>query len=327
MSGSEAPLSVDPADYVMTPAGLYHRSCVHEVESEARVDGGTVARRDGTTYGLAECAFPARRTLGATSPPPPADSGWVEDSIWQIGSGNWITRMTANWTVPPKPGEAYANANQVFYLFPALVPSGQLVGEIIQPVLQYSEQATNTWQIASWECVGSSCAHSTPITVSPGDVLFGSMVATGCNASGVCNWTITTRDVTTGQSTTLSYVGTAVYNIAYGGALEVYNLDSCAEFPGNGSTTMSNIALYDQNGAALTPSFRTQTNSESPSCAFGARATTTSTTLDYGVCTPGDLQSCCPYAQGCSCDGDRTCSATGKWGTCQGAGRAGYPCP
>jgi hypothetical protein len=44
-------------------------------------------------------------------------------------------------------------------------------------------------------------------------------------------------------------------------------------------------------------------------------------------CTPGDDRSCCPFAQGCSCLGDQTCGANGRWGACGGAGPAGHPCP
>jgi hypothetical protein len=45
------------------------------------------------------------------------------------------------------------------------------------------------------------------------------------------------------------------------------------------------------------------------------------------VCTPGQFRLCCPFAQGCSCPGDKECNANGQWGPCEGAGARGQPCP
>jgi hypothetical protein len=42
---------------------------------------------------------------------------------------------------------------------------------------------------------------------------------------------------------------------------------------------------------------------------------------------PGTSRLCCPFPLGCSCRGVQTCSETGEWGTCDGAGRKGQPCP
>ncbi len=42
---------------------------------------------------------------------------------------------------------------------------------------------------------------------------------------------------------------------------------------------------------------------------------------------PGSNRDCCPFAQGCSCTGIQFCRPNGTWGACQGAGRAGQPCP
>src|SRR2546425_8344311 len=47
------------ANYVRTPAGWYHRSCVHEIEEGALVEkDGLVRRRDGTTYQIPKCLYP-----------------------------------------------------------------------------------------------------------------------------------------------------------------------------------------------------------------------------------------------------------------------------
>jgi len=50
-----------PDDYVATPAGWYHRSCVHEIEDGALVGkDGLVTRRDGAIYQLTRCLYPVR---------------------------------------------------------------------------------------------------------------------------------------------------------------------------------------------------------------------------------------------------------------------------
>src|SRR3982074_3371885 len=43
-------------DWIRTPAGLYHRSCVHEIPDGAVVGmDNVVRRRDGTSYTLPPC--------------------------------------------------------------------------------------------------------------------------------------------------------------------------------------------------------------------------------------------------------------------------------
>lgn len=51
-------------DWIRTPAGLVHRSCVHEIPEGAVVRKDSVRRRDGTTYALPVCRFKARSNFG-----------------------------------------------------------------------------------------------------------------------------------------------------------------------------------------------------------------------------------------------------------------------
>jgi len=45
-------------DYVVTPEGLFHAECVHQIPNGARVDiNGHVTRTDGTTYQLPRCPY------------------------------------------------------------------------------------------------------------------------------------------------------------------------------------------------------------------------------------------------------------------------------
>src|SRR6266498_496073 len=46
--------------YVSTPAGWFHKSCVHEIPAGARVSiDHVVTRRDGTKYQIPHCRYPA----------------------------------------------------------------------------------------------------------------------------------------------------------------------------------------------------------------------------------------------------------------------------
>lgn len=73
---SDQPISVEPPatiapnmalvpgpQYIATPAGTWHRSCVHEIPKGARVekaDGNRRVRRaDGTTFVIPPCAHPS----------------------------------------------------------------------------------------------------------------------------------------------------------------------------------------------------------------------------------------------------------------------------
>lgn len=44
------------------------------------------------------------------------------------------------------------------------------------------------------------------------------------------------------------------------------------------------------------------------------------------ACTPPAFALCCPFAQGCSCQGTQSCE-NGTWSSCDGAGQRGQPCP
>jgi hypothetical protein len=62
-------------DWIRTPAGLSHRSCVHEIPAGAVVGvDNVVRRRDGTSYTLPPCLFPGHSSIprelryGASNP-------------------------------------------------------------------------------------------------------------------------------------------------------------------------------------------------------------------------------------------------------------------
>ena len=68
-SGPTLATQAPQSEYVSTPVGWYHRSCVYQIPEDAVVDrSGKVTRKDGSTYQLAKCMFPAR--MGGLRPEP-----------------------------------------------------------------------------------------------------------------------------------------------------------------------------------------------------------------------------------------------------------------
>ncbi len=216
-----------PDDYVVTPAGWYHRSCVHEIEDGAVVDiNRLVRRRDGTSYQIPDCLYPVLSTRPGRNGHSPVNNGWIEYGYTNQPAGNWYRELAATWGVPPVPVASYSGT-QVYFTFPGLQSSAF----IIQPVIQYGRSSAGGggfWTMASWHCNGS-CLHSTLTTIAAGDEMAGNVVASDC-ANGDCTWTITTRDVTTGQRSVLAVADTENYFWATGGAVEVYNVNFCSQY-------------------------------------------------------------------------------------------------
>ena len=267
----------DLTDYVATPAGWYHLSCVHKIEDGARVDSNrVVTRRDGSRYQIPACSHPARPvSAGGVGQPggqvqAPVNNGWIEYAWASQPSGSKYREITANWRVPAAPTGTYPAPPTVavYYSFPGLENNYY----IIQPVLQYGYNGAfggNYWTMASWQCHSSfsTCYYSTPLSISARDSLYGSVVASNC-AGGTCTWAMTTRDVTTSQQTVYTASDYDNYNWATKGAVEVYGLSTCSQYPQNG-IFYSGVTVYDGNMNQVYPSWASYIQGGlSPSCSF-----------------------------------------------------------
>lgn len=297
---TEVALVSAQGDYVATPAGWYHRSCVHEIPDGARWDtAGVVTRRDGSVYRIPPCAYasyPLNQPPSGVgmAPQTPTNSGWIEYAYVTVAPPDWFHQLTAYWTVPAAPVGQYSGT-QVFYSFPGL----QSASYIIQPVVQYGYNGSfggSYWTMASWYCnTGSNCNHSTPVTIYPSDVMYGSVMPSGCS-NGICTWTITTQDVTRPAQTRLTWNDTQSYTFATGGALEVYGLTACNQYPTTG-IFYTGITLYDNSGQ-LSPSWTNYTaGGLNPSCNFSLASTPTTVSLYFNPPPPPPPLSNYIYAQ------------------------------
>ncbi len=270
-----------PEGYVATPHGLMHHSCVGALAAGERISaGGIVLRANGERERLESCAYPRLNARTFTPivrrPIDPTTSGWIEASYWSSASG--LGFLSAVFSVPPLP---VSTGGTVFF-FPGAEPGDG--STILQPVLQYGSSASgggDFWTAASWFCCPSGWTfYSSPIDVSPGDTILGTMAAS-CSDSG-CDWDIETADISQGTSTTLTAADvTSSFTSIYGGVLEAYAVSDCSQYPDSPAITFAEVTLEDEDGNVLEPDWSTFVNDVTPQCPYGVEASATSATLSY----------------------------------------------
>lgn len=232
------------SDYVQTPHGLVHGTCLHIIESDQKVDTQNT--------GFTNCkGFATIQTLRALSP-----NGWK-------ASGNFapdvpLGSMKVTFTVPEPPKVNGA----LIYLFPGAEDAH--LSTILQPVLQWGGDGGERWTIASWAVtIDGHNVKSDPIEVMPGDTILGTVEATQCSEDA-CDWLIETRDVNSGKAATLQVANMpSLLLFLVAGALEAYPEDPCCplesdEFPASGSTRFSDIKLVDLAGNPFVANWNAQ---------------------------------------------------------------------
>ena len=314
-AGSNRPAGV-PADYVITPFGFFHPSCVLQLKKgESLQNGGVLRYPDGSTEQVPTCEHPHYKPSGELAPgssdtdktavvqeldttPPPAVNGWVENSNATIDTA--FGKVVSTWTVPALP---LAHDGQTVYFYPGLeTEPGQT--DILQPVLGSTNGAP--WSFVSWDCCPKNTAvASSGITVNPGDTLIGTMAMTCTAGNTSCStWNVISQDQTTNQSTELPGTPSEgeTFNWGFGGVLEAYGVVQCADYPPDVSLTIT-TSLYDSNldlvpspdWAPVTPSLSTV-----PQCDYAVNTTATNTTLAYGPAGPSFYLTSAPAGSGIS---------------------------
>jgi len=242
-----------PLDYVITPTGYFHPSCVQFVEPSEEIDAdGSILRADGTRRLLTPCAYPrftpagvrieanrasdaldrtvppaARATESATDAPLLTTyDGYLAYITALLKTG--VNEMTGYLTVPPNPVK---QTDQTVYLFPGLERYQDVVS-ILQPVLGWDASGTSSdhsWTETPWNCCRAGTTYYGPsITVQSGDVIYGSMKLT---AKGV--WTIAGTDTSNSAlpTVTLKTKDSQVFDWVFGSALETYGVNECSQLP------------------------------------------------------------------------------------------------
>jgi len=276
-----------PTNYLPTPFGWSHPSCVIEVGEDQKIDldGNIALRSDGTVVRkLTHCQhlqYDVRgNVISAAHPPSPTVNGWLVDGSTYTGQ---LAFLSANWVVPANPTNI---SGQVLYFFPALLPEPSN-DEVLQPVLAWNQNGPG-WTIASWRYSTSmqNNHHSALVAVNPGDQLYGYVWGTNCNTSTrVCStWQVLTSNGTY-QTTLQSDSMGEVLNWSVGGAYEAYNVNTCDQHSPTQTMTFSNLYARTIDGVVLTPTWVEDYWSPSPACSV-AFVSPTSSTATITWCIP-----------------------------------------
>jgi len=279
-AGARRPSGV-PEDYVITPFGYFHPSCVAHLAKgdEVRQAEKTVRHSNGTSDNIQVCAFPHFKADGekiigderAAKQQPTISHAWVEYASTRTSTSSY-GYLYAYWSVPPAPS---ANDGQTVYLFPGMEDYQDVV-TIIQPVLGWNSDYASAWGIASWNCCANGTVFEAPPTrVNSGDTILGYMFDTCAAGTLSCpTWDIVTWDLTSGNFSELinSSSQGQTFNWAFAGALEVYNIAQCGDYPSNGSIGFYNLGLFNDRFVKIPHPVWTVTNLSSgltPQCSYG----------------------------------------------------------
>jgi hypothetical protein len=164
---------------------------------------------------------------------------------------SYFGELRANWLVPPAPT---SHDGQTIFFFPGLEDDDSNDTTILQPVLGWNATPAykNVWSLASWNCcVDGTVQHSPFIPTATGDNIFGDTFIACKPGSKQCGeYSVNTVDSTTGASTELKDTSSfgLTFNWAFAGALEVYNVSKCSDYPSNssGSTQFFYLGLFDE---------------------------------------------------------------------------------
>ncbi len=260
------------ADYVRTPYGYFHASCVQRVDpSEQLQADGNILRADGMARQVSHCAFPHYLKSGvrveATEDAihlPQVYNGYLQLVSATLARG--VNKLTAYMTVPADP---VTKSGQTLYFFPGLEDANNVV-TILQPVLGWSSYGTNEWTIASWNCCKSGTIYvGNSVVVKPGDRIYGRMI----RGAGQ-KWTVVATDRTQ-TSLAPAVLNTSgyfqVFNWVFGGALETYGVSSCSQFPADGSTHFTTIRAYIDNALVSNPAWTIQPGNDKETACTSAR--------------------------------------------------------
>jgi hypothetical protein len=278
-AGPKRPAAV-PADYVITPFGYFHPSCVSHLANGdvVKQDENAIQHADGASENIPVCNYAHFKASGekitgdekASGQQPTISHAWVEFASTTTSTS--FGYLFANWAVPPAPS---TNDGQTVFLFPGVEDINDVV-TIIQPVLGWNSDFASAWGIASWNCCKSGTVfEATPVKVSSGDTILGYMFDT-CSAGTLScgSWDIVTEDLESGKFSELLNTSSQgqTFNWAFAGALEVYNIAQCGDYPSNGAISFYGLGLYDYKFNKIASPAWSVTNWSSgltPQCGYG----------------------------------------------------------
>jgi hypothetical protein len=280
-AGPHRPATV-PEGYLVTPNGYFHPSCVKLVAKGEKLVDGNIQHLDGSIEQVQPCAYPRYNNggeevaAGASKVPSPewTQTGYIDTVQATAPPETPYGELYAQWTVPPLPT---TNDNQALALFPGFQDRIN-VQTILQPILQYYNGG---WSIVAENCCVYGVAYaSTPVGVSAGDTIIGSVGMDCAFGTPSCaTWNIDVYDWTSGASTALPTTSSygQTFDWAFGFALETNEVVQCSDYPPNDNIQAS-IYLYDYNDNYISPPdwnvvYAPPGTVLSPECNYGGQVT------------------------------------------------------
>lgn len=273
-----------PKDYVFTPGGWTHPSCVHEVPEGAVIDGdhGDMMMDGKVVAHYEPCRYPPKPMTRRSSLTGPASfGGWVEDTFQFAPAGQTFDYASSVITVPPAPS---TKTPQTLYYFSGLQSSLDGNCGIIQPVLQWGKSPAgggSFWGIASWWWSNTNQFHSALSRVNSGDAIFGGMSALGATQGA---WNIQAFDQTTRAQQTINLITACRFNLAFPAVFEVDGgspITTCSQVPSK--TVFTQIGLGDGwpslNFLTYAPTNQIRIGAAQPSCGWAITNGSQTTTL------------------------------------------------
>ena len=302
-AGVNRPAAV-PANFVITPFGYFHPSCVLQLKKgESMKSGGLLHHADGSETQVNACQYPHFSPSGAPASSagdahdvtavraqepaaePAVGHGYIENASATTATS--FGKQVTTWKVPAVP---LMHDGQTIFFYPGFEDLGDAQTSILQPVI--GSYDGGQWSMASWNCcLAGTADESTPVAINPGDTIVGTTEMTCAAGTTVCaTWNVITQDQTINQSTELTATPSdgQTFNWAFGGMLEVYNLDQCLDYPPDASITLTS-QLYDNSmNLIASPNWGLGNPSSTvqPQCDYSVTATATQTTLNYGTTAP-----------------------------------------
>jgi len=230
------------SNLVLTPGGYRDASLVHRVDAgfAVHVNEGAPRLLHLETKRIIDLP-PASTRPGQV---PGFGTGWIAYGFWVNNSGSPVTSFRTRWKVPPAPTK---QESQTIFLFNGIDPANPSQA-ILQPVLQWGTSHAGGggyWSVASWYVLGTGQAFFTPLVrVNEGDELVGVMKLTG-QSNGSFSYTSEFEGIP-GTSLPVLNVAELVW---LNETLEVYGIDSCANYPNSTFTGMREIAIETKVGA------------------------------------------------------------------------------
>lgn len=271
-AGANRPAQV-PSDYVVTPFGYMHSSCVQSIkEGETLLATGKIQHTDGTKTGGAPCAHQTFAADGSPKDPAPKSvkpqiDGWVESSSAVAPPNQSFSVIYSINNVPPLPPN---DEGQTLFFFPGLEDINDQSTSILQPVLTYYDRS---WYVANWNCcINGVTTHSTPMYTTPGHVIVsGTAQNCGPNTLSCKTWTIFSYDDQTKQNTSLSHTPSEgqIFNWAFAAVMEVYGVNTCADYPAQ--PEVYDTLFFDEKYQVASPHWTTNIGSGILQCGYAIK--------------------------------------------------------